>query len=131
MRLSMGVRWTVRISVRGRNCRSRIQFMPRTAFVFLGSARNRMLDIFMSPKSPFYKSAALFDVGMIPDDDFFAFAVERFATGRRKLPRELFDKVLSLVGRTSGDVQELCDAIWQVPERGDALTMEVHQSVLP
>ena len=104
--------------------RSRIQFMPRTAFVFLGSARNRMLDIFMSPKSPFYKSAALFDVGMIPDDDFYAFAVARFATGRRKLPRDLFDRVLSLAGRTSGDVQELCDAIWQVSERGDALTDE-------
>lgn len=102
--------------------RSRIQFMPRTAFVFLGSARNQMLDIFMSPKSPFYKSAALFDVGMIPDDDFYAFAAERFASGRRKLPRTLFDRILELVSRTSGDVQELCDAIWQVSERGDALT---------
>lgn len=104
--------------------RSRIQFMSRTAFVFLGSARNRMLDIFMSPKSPFYKSAALFDVGMIPDDDFYAFAVERFASGRRKLPRALFDRILSLVARTSGDVQELCDAIWQVSGRGDTLTDE-------
>ena len=104
--------------------RSRIQFMSRTAFVFLGSARNRMLDIFMSPKSPFYKSAALFDVGMIPDDDFYAFAAERFASGRRKLPRELFDRILALVERTSGDVQELCDAIWQVSERGDRLTDE-------
>ena len=102
--------------------RSRIQFMSRTAFVFLGSARNRMLDIFMSPKSPFYKSAALFEVGVIPDDDFYAFAVERFATGRRKLPRELFDRILSLAERTSGDVQELCDAIWQVSGRGDSLT---------
>lgn len=104
--------------------RSRIQFLPRTAFVFLGSACNRMLDIFMSPKSPFYKSAALFDVGLIPDDDFYVFAVERFATGRRKLPRHLFDSILSLAERTSGDVQELCDAIWQVSGRGDQLTDE-------
>ena len=104
--------------------RSRIQFMSRTAFVFLGSARNQMLDIFMSPKSPFYKSAALFDVGMIPDDDFYAFTVERFASGRRKLPRALFDRILSIVERTSGDVQEFCDAIWQVSEKGDALTDE-------
>lgn len=102
--------------------RSRIQFMARTTFVFLGSVRNRMLDIFMSPKSPFYKSAALFDVGAIPDDDFYEFAVERFATGRRKLPRALFDRVLSLAERTSGDVQEFCDAIWQVSDRGDTLT---------
>lgn len=102
--------------------RSRIQFMSRTAFVFLGSARNRMLDIFMTPKSPFYKSAALFDVGQIPDEDFYAFAVERFASGGRKLPRALFGRILELVERTSGDVQELCDAIWQVSSSGDTLT---------
>lgn len=101
--------------------RGRIQFMPHTPFVFLGSARNAMMDIFMSPKSPFYKSAAVFDVGNIPDDDFFEFAKARFSTGRRKLPRELFDHILDFVDRTSGDVQELCDAIWQMTKPGDML----------
>ena len=101
--------------------RGRIQFMSRTSFVFLGSARNAMMDVFMSPKSPFYKSAAVFDVGNIPDDDFYKFAKARFATGRRRLPRELFDKILGFVDRTSGDVQELCDAIWQMSEPGDTL----------
>ena len=101
--------------------RGRIQFMSHTSFVFLGSARNAMMGIFMSPKSPFYKSAAVFDVGNIPDDDFFNFAKARFATGRRKLPRELFEKILGFVDRTSGDVQELCDAIWQMSEPGDVL----------
>lgn len=101
--------------------RGRIQFMSRTSFIFLGSTRNAMMGIFMSPTSPFYKSAAVFDVGNIPDDDFFHFAKERFATGRRRLPRELFDKILGFVDRTSGDVQELCDAIWQTSEPGDTL----------
>ena len=101
--------------------RGRIQFLSHTSFVFLGSARNAMMDIFMSPKSPFYKSAAVFDVGTIPDDDFFAFAKARFATGRRRLPRSLFDRVLEFVDRTSGDVQEMCDAIWQTSEPGDTL----------
>jgi hypothetical protein len=101
--------------------RGRIQFMPHTSFVFLGSARNTMLDIFMSPKSPFYKSAAVFDVGNIPDDDFFKFAKDRFATGQRVLPRILFDRILEFVDRTSGDVQEMCDAIWQISEPGDCL----------
>ena len=101
--------------------RGRIQFMSRTSFVFLGSARNAMMDIFMSPKSPFYKSAAVFDVGTIPDDDFFEFAKGRFATGRRRLSRSLFNRILDFVGRTSGDVQEMCDAMWQMSEPGDRL----------
>ena len=65
--------------------------------------------------------SAVFDVGTIPDDDFFEFAKSRFATGRRRLSRELFDRILEFVGRTSGDVQEMCDAIWQMSEPGDRL----------
>ena len=102
--------------------RARIQCLSRTCFVFLGSARNSMLSIFLSPKSPFYKSALVFDVGVIPDDDFYRFAKRRFATGRRKLPRATFDRILDFVGRVSGDVQELCDAIWQTTTPGDAIS---------
>ena len=104
--------------------RARIQALPRTCFVFLGSARNAMLSIFLSPKSPFYKSAVVFDVGAIPDDDFFEFARRRFAVGGRKLPRETFDRVLDFVDRVPGDVQELCDAIWHVSKSGDTLTVD-------
>ena len=104
--------------------RGRIQFMSHTSFVFLGSARNTMMEIFMSPRSPFYKSAAVFDVGTIPDDDFFEFAKARFATGRRKSARPLLDRILEFVGRTSGDVQEMCDAIWQTSNPGDRLRDE-------
>lgn len=101
--------------------RSRIQHLPNIAFIFLGSARNKMMSMFLSPESPFYKSAAVFDVGDIPDDDFYRFAKGRFALGKRKLPREVFNRVLELVSRTSGDVQELCDAIWQLSSEGDEL----------
>ena len=104
--------------------RARIQALPRTCFVFLGSARNAMLSIFLSPKSPFYKSAVAFDVGTIPDDDFFRFAKGRFSAGGRKLPRETFDRVLDFVGRVPGDVQELCDAIWHVSKPGDVLSTD-------
>ncbi len=102
--------------------RARIQCLPRTCFVFLGSARNSMMSIFLSPRSPFYKSAALFDVGTIPDDDFYEFAKGRFETGRRRLPRETFDRILDFVDRVPGDVQELCDAIWQVTDSGDTIS---------
>lgn len=104
--------------------RSRIQFISKTSFVYLGSARNEMLSIFLSPKSPFYKSAIVFEVGEIPDDDFYKFAVERFSTGSRELTRDMFNRILDFTSRTTGDVQELCDAIWQVSRKGELLTSE-------
>lgn len=104
--------------------RARIQYLSDTSFIFLGSARNAMLSIFLSPKSPFYKSALIFDIDEIPDDDFFRFAARRFSIGTRKLPRDVFQHILEFVSRTSGDVQELCDAIWQVTEPGTTLSDE-------
>jgi len=110
--------------------RSRIQFLGDTSFVFLGSARNAMLDIFLSPKSPFYKSATVFDVGTIDDAAFYAFIADRFATGRRSLPREEFDAILDFTGRTPGDVQEYCDAIWQVTEVRQKITPPIREQAL-
>lgn len=104
--------------------RARIQHLSETSFVFLGSARNTMLSIFLSPKSPFYKSATVFSVDEIPDEDFFRFAASRFASGKRKLPRDVFQRIVEFVSRTSGDVQELCDAVWQATAPGNTLTDE-------
>jgi len=101
--------------------RGRIQFLSETAFVFLGSARNDMMSIFMSPKSPFYKSAISFSVDAIPAKDFFRFAAGRFESGKRKLPEAVFLRILEIAAGTSGDVQELCDAMWQVTERGSVV----------
>jgi len=110
--------------------RSRIQFLADTPFVFLGSARNNMLDIFLSPKSPFFKSATVFDVGTIDDAAFYRFIVSRFATGKRKLPRDEFDEILAFTARTPGDVQEFCDGIWQVTEPGDVVSATVREQAL-
>jgi len=101
--------------------RSRIQLDPDTPYVFLGSVRNRMADIFWSPKSPFYHSAAALKVGNIDDDDFHRFLSGRFATGKRSFPRPLFDTIADMTHRIPGYVQELCDALWQTSEQGDKL----------
>jgi len=105
--------------------RGRIQFLADTSFVFLGSARNEMMSIFMSPRSPFYKSAIPFVVDAIPEDDFFVFASSRFALGGRKLPREAFASILAHTDGTTGDVQELCDAAFHVSEKGDVIDASV------
>lgn len=104
--------------------RARIQYLSDTCFIFLGSARNAMLSIFLSPKSPFYKSAIIFGVDEIPDEDFYQFASGRFSIGKRKLPRDVFQRILEFVSRTSGDVQELCDAIWKATDFGKTISME-------
>ena len=102
--------------------RSRIQLDTNTPYIFLGSVRHRMLDIFLNSRSPFYHGASLFDVGDIAADDFYKFLCGRFATGRRLFPRESFDAIAAAVRNTPGYIQEVCDALWQASAKGDVLS---------
>ena len=101
--------------------RSRIQLDANTAYIFLGSVRNRMTDIFWSPDSPFYHSAAALPVGEIDGKDFLAFLQGRFATGGRRLSKEMFDKIAALARNTPGYIQELCDTLWDETGRNEVI----------
>ena len=101
--------------------RSKIQFMSDTSFIFLGSVRNRMSEIFSHPKSPFFKSALEISVGEIDRAAFASFIAGRFAKGRRKVAREFVLGLVDRVGGVPGDAQELCDALWSVTDDGDVV----------
>lgn len=94
--------------------RGKIQFQPNVPYVFLGSVRNSMAELFSNSRSPFYKSAVLFDIGKIDDADFVQFLKKRFKSGNRNVDEQILEKIMALSGYVSGDVQELCDALWTV-----------------
>ncbi len=98
--------------------RAKIQFQNKIPHVFLGSVRNRMHEIFDSPKSPFFKSATSFSVGAIAADDFKRFLTERFKVARRKVSDAALDRILAISDGISGDVQELCETIWLATDTG-------------
>jgi len=101
--------------------RGKIQFQPDTPYIFLGSVRNQMSEMFSNSRSPFYKSAALFDIGRIDDKDFTAFLIKRFKAGKRTVTPQVVTRILALADRVSGDVQELCDALWASTDNGATL----------
>lgn len=107
--------------------RSTIQFQANTPYFYLGSIRNEMLKIFSDPESPFFKSALPLEVGAIDRFDFAAFIQRRFEAGKRKVSLDFVAKVIDFADGVSGDVQELCDALWERSERGATLD----ESVLP
>ena len=102
--------------------RGKIQFLQDTCFVFSGSVRSDMVDIFTNPKSPFFKSAMTISVANIPDDEFAPFLIERFKAGKRIADRVFINAVFDFTGRTTGDVQQLCAAVWNTTESGAHLS---------
>ena len=96
--------------------RGAIQLQPNVPYFFLGSVRHDMMSIFSSPQSPFFKSAAAFEVDAIDQEDFTAFIVRRFSTGHRKISAETAARLIGFADSVSGDVQELCAALWETTE---------------
>ena len=101
--------------------RGKIQFMSDTAFVFLGSVRNQMSEIFAHPRSPFFKSALEVGIGEMMDPSFARFLLGRFEKGRRKADADFIDGLIRSLDGVPGDVQELCDALWSVTETGECV----------
>ena len=98
--------------------RSRIQFQEDVPYFFLGSIRHEMWRIFNDTKSPFFKSAAAYDVGEIDIDDFSQFIIARFKKGDRKISKDAAIEIIETASGVSGDVQELCAALWDATGQG-------------
>lgn len=104
--------------------RGRIQFQADVPYVFSGSVRNAMMDLFDNPDSAFYKSAVTLCVGEIDSTDFKAFLKGRFRSAGHEVSDGMLDAVLSEVAEIPGDVQELCEALCDVTEGRTAIGTE-------
>ena len=94
--------------------RGRIQFQGDIPYVFTGSVRSKMVDLFDNPDSAFYKSALTLCVGEIDRDSFAKFLQGRFESGHRRVSDETIRAIMDAVADVPGDVQQLCEAAWGV-----------------
>jgi len=101
--------------------RAEIQHHTKIPYLFAGSMRNRMMEIFTLPTSPFFKSALPLEVGPIDPQGFIPFLIEKFSSGNRTLPPELGERMMELADHTSGDVQQFCSALWETTHHGETL----------
>lgn len=102
--------------------RSKIQFHKTLPYIFAGSVRNKMTDIFTNPESPFFKSAASMDVGPLDSAAFGRFIADKFKLGKRTISKDLILEIQDIAENVPGDVQELCGAIWETTSHGDAIS---------
>ncbi len=110
--------------------RSRIQFQTDICYIFAGSVRSRIEAIFTDPESPFFKSAALLEVGPIKPDEFVPFLRRRFLGGGRQVADGVMQQVMEEAGEIPGDIQELCACLWDVTSPGDPVTPDLIEPAL-
>lgn len=93
--------------------RSKIQFHKSIPYIFAGSVRNKMVEIFTDSDSAFFKSAIPMEIGPLETKIFLQFLVKKFASGKRTLENGVLEKVVEIAENVPGDVQELCGALWE------------------
>jgi uncharacterized protein len=98
--------------------RATIQRHHRTAYVFAGSARPSMSDLFTEHDSPFYQTAVPLSVGPIPRTNMQEFLVRQFRLGDRKLARGTAETMIAVAGASPHDVQLFAFYVWSRSERG-------------
>jgi hypothetical protein len=92
--------------------RAEIQRHAHVSYLFAGSARSSMFDLFTSERSHFYQSATILDVGPIPQLDMENFLREQFARGSRNLNVDTLKAIFALAGDSPNDQQQLAYHLW-------------------
>lgn len=98
--------------------RSHIQLLPGIRFVFAGSRKHMMEEMFASPARPFYQSTQMLSLREIPLDSYVAFAKRFFDGAGLPFAPELFSDVYKRFDGITWYVQAVMNRIWQ---SGDGL----------
>lgn len=105
--------------------RSRIQLHANTSYVFAGSVRSEMDRMFFDHASPFYKAAVRLELGPLKREVFGTFLKESFAAGKRSISDDLLTQLFEVCRDVPGDVQRLCQCLWDETTDGDDLDTEM------
>ena len=93
--------------------RSHIQHLTNVNFIFAGSQRHLMEEMFMAANRPFFQSTQMFPLYEIPEDAYFAFAQAHFERHRQTLLRETFATLYATVGGHTWYVQCVLNRLYQ------------------
>ena len=110
--------------------RSSIQFQTKIPYIFVGSIRHKMNEIFTDHESPFFKSAIPLTVNPLPFEIFSKFLKKKFASGNRKIANAMLEKVFAIANDIPGDIQQLCEALWEITAEKETIDANTLKSAL-
>lgn len=73
--------------------RSYTQFVTNVNFIFAGSKKHIMQEMFTSRKRPFYQSSQIITIDAIEKEEYANFAIKHFSENNITLPKKIFDNI--------------------------------------
>ncbi|MCH5228063.1 MAG: ATP-binding protein [Muribaculaceae bacterium] len=101
--------------------RSHILQINNCRFIFSGSEKHILEEMFLSPARPFYQSCTYMSLEVIPEEDYVKFIRDMFKEGGRDMPEELARKVYRMFEGHTFYIQRVCNALYnKTPKAGTA-----------
>ena len=95
--------------------RSRIQNLQKTRFIFSGSNKHMMAEIFNSAKRPFFSSTQMMYLNPISQDAYYTFIKNKFEEGGKKIDDEAIGFILEWTRLHTYYTQVICNNTYALP----------------
>ena len=93
--------------------RSYVQFCSKSHFIFAGSKKHMMEEMFALPRGPFYQSTQLMNIDVIDRDKFSAFAENFFIRAGRRYDKEAFAYLYDRFHGVTWYLQVVLNRVWE------------------
>jgi len=94
--------------------RARFQHHNKVSYVFMGSKKSLITEIFNNPNRPFYKMGKMMNLKKIPEERFKKFIINSFKREGFAIAREVPEQILEITQNIPYYTQLLCHEIWNV-----------------
>ena len=105
--------------------RTYIQRCSTTSFIFSGSKRHVMSNMFNSPSKPFYQSAITMGLSTIPLSTYEAFAIRLFKAYDKEIDSEVVQMVYDCFEGYTWFVQMMMNELFSITDKGGKCTADM------
>lgn len=98
--------------------RTQIQRCKKTQFIFSGSRKHMMTQMFLSPSKPFYQSTINMGLDPIPRETYIEFAQRMFQLGEKQIAGNVVGQVYDLCRGITWFMQMLLNEMYTLTHRG-------------
>lgn len=110
--------------------RTHIQRCKNTTFVFSGSQRHMMQNIFFSASRPFYQSASMMNLEAISLDEYSKFAKNHFLKADKNISDECIERIYNLLDGHTWYMQSLLNRLYEQLDGGEEMTIPLANDLL-
>ena len=104
--------------------RTHIQKLSNSNFVFSGSQRRLMEEMFFSSKRPFYQSAKSIRLEPIDKDIYMDFAIKNFKESGKKIEKEAFSHIYDTFQGVTLYIQRILKNAYAETQKGETCDVE-------